>query len=404
MRDYGRIMSTFWTGNTGRKMRGDPACQVLAAYLMSAPLSTMSGIYYIPIVTMAHETGLVDAEVRRALGRLDADFGFLSYDEDRETVFVFRMVVYQMGDGVKPTDKALGALRGELAKVRKHPFAKHFYALHATAFHLVSHFPDLAKETAEPPPASAELDADQPPAWPVQRQRNQEALPGVKLQSEGDPSYQDQDHNKPGATRAEHAPRPSSKSPEPDPTNPEPQGQPTQQALSAMTPTPDAHPAVRGAATRPATSGDVKPRAKRQPGVKVVIPPDWAPKATDLEKYKRDPDIAFGDIDLRRETKRFVSRSIADGWVAVNWDAKFRNWLTNERGYHPEYPRYVAPKTPPPTDEQINLPDPGLALRVAQSTARGDPVPSLADVFKGIEGIGRQITIDNLPSTGDQTS
>ena len=44
MRDYAKIRPVFWTRGTGKKLRGDPEAQVVALYLMSAPLSHMTGL------------------------------------------------------------------------------------------------------------------------------------------------------------------------------------------------------------------------------------------------------------------------------------------------------------------------------------------------------------------------
>ncbi len=59
MRDYSKISPQFWTGRTGRLLReAGPDVQHLAIYLISCPASNLIGLYYLPLVTMSHETGL----------------------------------------------------------------------------------------------------------------------------------------------------------------------------------------------------------------------------------------------------------------------------------------------------------------------------------------------------------
>ncbi|EAA8947744.1 hypothetical protein B6440_24925, partial [Salmonella enterica] len=59
MRDYATVSPQFWLGETGRKLRKEGAeVQVVAFYLMTSPHANMLGLYYLPILYLAHETGL----------------------------------------------------------------------------------------------------------------------------------------------------------------------------------------------------------------------------------------------------------------------------------------------------------------------------------------------------------
>ena len=59
MRDYGKISPSFWTGKTGKAIKaGGQEAVVVAMYLMSSPHSNMIGLYYLPMMYLAHETGL----------------------------------------------------------------------------------------------------------------------------------------------------------------------------------------------------------------------------------------------------------------------------------------------------------------------------------------------------------
>jgi hypothetical protein len=58
MREYARVSPQIWLGETGRKLRGYPEAQIVAYYLLSSPHANMIGLYYLPIIYLAHETGL----------------------------------------------------------------------------------------------------------------------------------------------------------------------------------------------------------------------------------------------------------------------------------------------------------------------------------------------------------
>jgi len=59
MRDYGKIAPSFWIGKTGKAIKaGGQEAVVVAMYLMSSPHSNMIGLYYLPMMYLAHETGL----------------------------------------------------------------------------------------------------------------------------------------------------------------------------------------------------------------------------------------------------------------------------------------------------------------------------------------------------------
>ncbi len=124
MRDYGKIASTFWTGETGRRLRGDPVAQVLALYLVSCPASTMTGIFVLSLPTMAHETGLSLDQVRSALRHLH-EVDFAHFDEDRDLVWVVNMLRYQTGNqDMDIRDKRVPAIRQQLDRHRGHSFVK----------------------------------------------------------------------------------------------------------------------------------------------------------------------------------------------------------------------------------------------------------------------------------------
>lgn len=133
VRDYAKISPLFWTRGSGKKLRGKPAAQVVAFYLVTCPASNMIGIYYQPLVTIAHETGLSVDDTRIALGEC-ALADFAHYDEEAEMVWVPNMASYQIGDELKPGDKRRGAVLAELGRVEGHRFADEFLIAYGNGY------------------------------------------------------------------------------------------------------------------------------------------------------------------------------------------------------------------------------------------------------------------------------
>ena len=113
MRDYGKVSPLFWTRGTGKELRGHPEAQIVALYLMSAPSSNMIGLYYFPMSTIAHDTGLSLEGASEGLRRA-FEGGMCTYDEVSEMVFVHSMAPRQLGldDGevIKPKDNRAKAI------------------------------------------------------------------------------------------------------------------------------------------------------------------------------------------------------------------------------------------------------------------------------------------------------
>ena len=136
MRKYAVILPTFWTGETGKKMRGMGSdVRTLATYLMTGPQSNMIGIYYIPIPTMAYETGMDVRGIEGALMGL-AEIGFTEYDYEREMVYVPEMAKYQVAEELKKGDKRVVNIKKQLGLLRGHRFSAEFKQRYGKCFHL----------------------------------------------------------------------------------------------------------------------------------------------------------------------------------------------------------------------------------------------------------------------------
>lgn len=103
MRDYGTVSPKFWTQGTGKALRGNPEAQIVALYLMTSPHSNMIGVFHLPLLYIAHETGLTMEGASKGLQR-GIDSGFCQYDAETETVFVIEMAHYQIGETLKAKD------------------------------------------------------------------------------------------------------------------------------------------------------------------------------------------------------------------------------------------------------------------------------------------------------------
>jgi len=107
-RKYSQIQPTFWTGRTGRDLRSKgTTAQLLALYLLTSPHSNMAGIYYCPPAYIQTDTGLPMEAIDAAFEDLAA-VGFAYRDTTTDEVLVINMVLFQVGQTIKPTDKRGG--------------------------------------------------------------------------------------------------------------------------------------------------------------------------------------------------------------------------------------------------------------------------------------------------------
>ncbi len=143
MRDYCKVNGRFWTGETGKSLRGHLEAQVLAAYLMTAPTSNMIGLFYLPMPTLCHETGLSEEGASKALARL-SEGGFAHYDARSETVFVVNMAREQVGPSLAPADNRVKGVRREVEEHIKCPLLHKFLEVYGVAYHLLEVRPETS--------------------------------------------------------------------------------------------------------------------------------------------------------------------------------------------------------------------------------------------------------------------
>jgi hypothetical protein len=135
VRDYARVAPAFWTKGSGKGLRGNPDAQLVGLYLVTCPSSNMIGLYYLPLATAAHETGLKPETLRKALRSIQTA-GFAYYDEVSEYVWVPNAATYQIGEFLAPGDKRQKGVLRELQPFASHPFAQRFFDKYAGPYGL----------------------------------------------------------------------------------------------------------------------------------------------------------------------------------------------------------------------------------------------------------------------------
>jgi hypothetical protein len=133
MRDYGKVSPSFWTGETGRMLRGDANSQIVALYLMTSSHSNMIGVFHCPLIYISHDVGIPLEGASKALQRL-SEVGFCEYDSPSEVVFVLRMASFQIGDSLKADDNRVKGLRKEVEKIAQPHFRERFLDIYGDAF------------------------------------------------------------------------------------------------------------------------------------------------------------------------------------------------------------------------------------------------------------------------------
>jgi hypothetical protein len=136
MRDYSKVSGAFWTGKTGRAIRGDMHAQLVAMYLLTSPHANMIGVFNCPLVYIAHETGMSIEGASKGLQRL-RELGFCTYDEDSEIVWVHKMAKFQIGDELKPGDNQVKGIRKQYENLAEGPIKLGFLKEYKQAFHLI---------------------------------------------------------------------------------------------------------------------------------------------------------------------------------------------------------------------------------------------------------------------------
>lgn len=136
MRDYSKVSPKFWIGKTGKALkRQGVETVVVGMYLLTAPHANMLGLYHVPLVYIAHETGLGTEGASKGLqGAIEA--GFCAYDHDSEMVWVFEMAAYQIAERLKADDKRCIGVQADYDDLPENAHLRGFYAKYAGPFNM----------------------------------------------------------------------------------------------------------------------------------------------------------------------------------------------------------------------------------------------------------------------------
>ncbi|UVK55104.1 hypothetical protein DBIPINDM_001595 [Mesorhizobium sp. AR02] len=180
-RDYGKVSSSFWTGTTGRSIRGDADAQLVALYLLTAPGASMCGVFYCPIAYISNDVGIPFEGASKGLRRL-CEEGWCSFDEEHDLVWVHEMARYQIGSALKINDKQVIAVQKAFSAMPKCMISNCFFLRYREDFHLKARL-DLAEyERALQAPSEAlrsqeqEQELEQEHKRPIQQAKTSKAI------------------------------------------------------------------------------------------------------------------------------------------------------------------------------------------------------------------------------------
>lgn len=155
MREFARVLPSFWTGETGRRIRalGEKGitARLVAAYLITSPHAEALGVYRLPLPYIAHDIGCSIEGASEAL-RCLSEVGFAQYDAPSEVVWVPEMARIQVGD-LKETDKRRTWVASKAREIERMPFFSEFIEKYGRAYGLATQGPPkaLQKKPKGPP-------------------------------------------------------------------------------------------------------------------------------------------------------------------------------------------------------------------------------------------------------------
>lgn len=134
MRDFAKVSPQIWTSELGREIKNlGIEARVISLYLQTNPSAHMTGVYYIPVVLIAHEAGLSVEKTTVVLNDL-CQIGYCTYDYKYEYVWVHDMGIEQVCAQLKSNDNRIKAINTHYASLPKLSFLQGFYNKYAELF------------------------------------------------------------------------------------------------------------------------------------------------------------------------------------------------------------------------------------------------------------------------------
>ena len=136
MREFCQVSPSFWIGKTGKEIaRLGVDAQIVALYLLTSPHSNMIGLFWCPIMYIAHETGRGIEGATKGLESLKS-IGFCMYDEENEFVWVKEMARHQVGEKLKESDNKVKGVKSQLKQLPKNNLIDAFLGKYSKNYHL----------------------------------------------------------------------------------------------------------------------------------------------------------------------------------------------------------------------------------------------------------------------------
>jgi hypothetical protein len=170
--EYRKIISRFWTGNSGLtlKKHGQQTL-LLALYLMTNPHGNMYGLFYLPRVYIANDTTIPVEQLEAVLDCLEK-CAICKYDRDTENIFIAEAAHYQIGQLVASDNRHKQLLK-DIGWLRKMPFFEDFHERYRQDLNLPPledcrqlSSVDLAARCGSAKEPAADAAAERPPAEP----------------------------------------------------------------------------------------------------------------------------------------------------------------------------------------------------------------------------------------------
>ena len=186
MREYGKVSPHFWTGSTGKQLRQCPESLVVSMYLMTSPHANMLGLYYMPLLYVAHETGLGMEGASKGL-QWACEAGFCSYDHASEMVWVHEMARFQIADKLKSTDKRSIGVQNEYNSLPSNPYLESFYDKYSQAFCMTEKRQNTVKKVVK----------NEAPSKPLASQEQEQEQEQENTHTNAQADFSESDHWKP---------------------------------------------------------------------------------------------------------------------------------------------------------------------------------------------------------------
>ncbi|MCL6243793.1 hypothetical protein M5F04_04290 [Acinetobacter sp. ANC 7200] len=186
MREYGKVSPHFWTGSTGKQLRQCPESLVVSMYLMTSPHANMLGLYYMPLLYVAHETGLGMEGASKGL-QWACEAGFCSYDHASEMVWVHEMARFQIADKLKSTDKRSIGVQNEYNSLPSNPYLESFYDKYSQAFCMTEKRQNTVKKLVK----------NEAPSKPLTSQEQEQEQEQENTHTNAQADFSESDHWKP---------------------------------------------------------------------------------------------------------------------------------------------------------------------------------------------------------------